>query len=73
MRRRNASEMRLRWAGAILLLLAVAVAACFTVRHLGLRAGWWQAPQPVVKASAMAHAALFLTPSRIARLRAWFK
>jgi cytoskeletal protein RodZ len=70
---RNAARMRLRWAGAILLLLAVAVAAYFTVRHFGTRAGWWQAPLPVVKASVMAHAAFFFTSSRIARLRAWFK
>jgi cytoskeletal protein RodZ len=73
MQRRNAAEFRLRWAGAILLLLAVATAAYFTVRHFGLRAGWWQAPLPVVKSSAVAQAALFLTPSQIARLRSWFK
>ena len=72
MQRRNAVEFRLRWAGAILLLLAVAVAAYFTVRHLGLRAGWWQT-LPVVHSSAVAHAALFLTPYRIARLRSRFK
>jgi cytoskeleton protein RodZ len=71
--RRNAAEMRLRWVGAILLLLAVSVAAYFIVRHFGLRAGWWQAPLSVVKSSAVAQAALFLTPSQIARLRSWFK
>jgi cytoskeletal protein RodZ len=38
---RDAVEMRLRWIGAILLLLVVAVGAVLTVRFYGLRAGWW--------------------------------
>ena len=40
--RREAVEMRLRWMGAILLMLVVAVAAFFTVRYFGVRAGWWR-------------------------------
>ena len=40
--RHEAVEMRLRWVGAILLLLAVAAAAFLTVRYYGVRAGWWR-------------------------------
>ena len=39
--RHDAAEARLRWLGAILLLLVVAAAAFLTVRYFGLRAGWW--------------------------------
>jgi cytoskeletal protein RodZ len=37
----DAVEMRLRWVGAILLLLVVAVGVFLTVRFYGVRAGWW--------------------------------
>ena len=37
--RHDAAEARLRWLGAILLLLVVAAAAFLTVRYFGLRAG----------------------------------
>jgi cytoskeletal protein RodZ len=40
--RREAAQMRLRWIGAMLLLLAVGVAAYFMVRYLGVREGWWR-------------------------------
>jgi len=46
--RREAVEIRLRWLGAILLLLAVAAAAFLTVRYYGLREGWWSARFPGV-------------------------
>lgn len=39
--RREASEFRLRWLGALLLLLMVATAACLMIRYYGVRAGWW--------------------------------
>jgi cytoskeleton protein RodZ len=39
--RREAAEMRLRWIGAGLLLLAAIAAAFLSVRYYGLRAGWW--------------------------------
>jgi len=44
--RREAIEVRLRWVGVVLLMLAVAVAAFFTVRYFGLRQGWWHALVP---------------------------
>ena len=42
--RREASELRLRWAGALVLLLAVAAAGFLMVRYYGMRAGWWSGP-----------------------------
>jgi cytoskeletal protein RodZ len=49
-------ETRLRWVGAVLLLLAVAAAGFLTVRYFGLRAGWWPTLLPLERASATAHA-----------------
>ena len=44
--RREAAEMRLRWAGLILLVLLIAAAAFLTVRYYGFRAGWWPSLMP---------------------------
>jgi cytoskeleton protein RodZ len=56
MERRAAAETRLRWAGAIVLLLAAAVAGFLTVRYFGVRAGWWSTLLPMQSVSAKAHA-----------------
>jgi cytoskeletal protein RodZ len=53
MLRRDAMELRLRWAGAIVLFLLVAAAAFFTVRYLGVRAGWWATLLPARQAAAV--------------------
>jgi cytoskeleton protein RodZ len=53
MLRRDAMELRLRWAGAIVLFLVVAAAAFFTVRYLGVRAGWWTTLLPARQAAAV--------------------
>jgi cytoskeleton protein RodZ len=45
--RREAVELRLRWIGAIVLLLAVATAAFLTVRYYGVRVGWWRSFFPL--------------------------
>lgn len=45
--RREAVEVRLRWVGAALLLLAVAAAAFLTVRFYGVREGWWRTLLPM--------------------------
>jgi len=45
--RREALEMRLRWVGAILLLLVLAASAYLTMRYFGLRAGWWTTLLPI--------------------------
>ena len=63
--RHDAVEVRLRWAGAILLLLVVAAAAYLTVRYYGLRAGWWPTLLPTEQVRAAAH-------SVIHRVLSWF-
>jgi len=49
--RREAAEMRLRWIGALVLLLVVTAAAFFTVRYLGVHEGWWHSVVPGHKVS----------------------
>jgi len=45
-RPRDAATERLKWAGALLLLLAVAFAMFFAVRYYGFRSGWWPTVVP---------------------------
>ena len=45
--RHDAVEVRMRWIGAVLLLLVVAGAGYRTVRYYGLRVGWWQTLIPM--------------------------
>lgn len=52
--RHDAQELRMRWIGAAVLLLAVSVAGFFTIRYLGVRAGWWPTLLPAQRASAAA-------------------
>ena len=53
--RREAVEIRLRWMGAIVLLVVVAVAGFLTIRYLGVRAGWWHSLLPIPGAESVAH------------------
>lgn len=57
-RRREAAELRLRWAGAVVLMVLVSVGAFLTVRYFGVRAGWWSTLLPIHAVSAKAHAFL---------------
>lgn len=56
MERRAAAETRLRWAGAIVLMVAAVVAGFLTVRYFGVRAGWWSTLLPLQTVSAKTHA-----------------
>jgi hypothetical protein len=56
MERRQAAELRLRWAGAIVLMVAAMLAGFLTVRYYGVRAGWWSTLLPVQSVSAKTHA-----------------
>ncbi len=56
MERRRAAAMRLRWAGAIVLMVAAMAAAFVTVRYFGMRAGWWDSLMPLHAVSAKTHA-----------------
>jgi len=40
-RPRDAATERLKWAGALLLVILVGIAMFFAVRYYGYRAGWW--------------------------------
>jgi cytoskeleton protein RodZ len=65
-RRREALELRLRWAGAIMLLLITVAAGYLTVRYYGVRAGWWTTLLPV-------HAAAAKASAFIAHVGSWLK
>jgi cytoskeletal protein RodZ len=68
--RRNAMELRLRWAGAILLLLIVAGATFLSVRYFGVRAGWWTTLLPVHQAAAV-HRAISSAHHLVTRALLW--
>jgi cytoskeleton protein RodZ len=70
--RRDAAEVRLRWLGAILLLLAVAATAWLTVRYFGLRAGWWSTLLPIDEAGAAVHSLLSWAHALFVRVFSWF-
>jgi cytoskeletal protein RodZ len=70
--RRDAIEVRLRWAGAILLLLVVAAAAFFSLRYYGLRAGWWNTLLPTGEASSAFHTAQSWAHALNLRIHSWF-
>jgi hypothetical protein len=55
MLRRDAMELRMRWAGAFLLLLIVVAATFLSVRYFGVRAGWWTTLLPEHQAIAIHH------------------
>jgi cytoskeleton protein RodZ len=45
-RPRDAATERLKWAGALLLLMLVGIAGFFAVRYFGYRSGWWPTVVP---------------------------
>jgi cytoskeletal protein RodZ len=71
--RRETVEVRLRWAGAILLLLAVAAGAFLAVRYYGLRQGWWTVLLPTREVSAALHAAWEWVAHLFDRLLHWLR
>lgn len=48
-------EERIRWIGALLLVLAVAAGAFLTLRYYGFRIGWWSTVLPLHALSAAIH------------------
>jgi transcriptional regulator with XRE-family HTH domain len=71
--RHDAVEVRLRWAGAILLLLVVAAAAFLCLRYYGLRAGWWPTLLPMDQARAAAHSVSSTARAVLQHVLSWFK
>jgi cytoskeletal protein RodZ len=69
--RRDALEIRLKWIGAILLVLVVAASVYLAVRYFGLRAGWWPTLIPMDEFSATAHRAVASMHSLFDRFVAW--
>jgi cytoskeletal protein RodZ len=55
--RHDAKEIRLRWLGAMLLLLVVAAGGYLTYRYYGMRAGWWSTLLPFSGFNAVMHSA----------------
>lgn len=55
--RREAREIRIRWVGAVALLLAVLASGFFAVRYYGFRSGWWPTVFPADDLSAAFHSA----------------
>jgi cytoskeletal protein RodZ len=55
MEQRDAVEIRIRWLGALLLLLVVSAGGFFAVRYYGVRAGWWPTLMPPGQATEFAH------------------
>lgn len=66
--RREAVEVRLRWIGAVVLLLVVAAAAFLTVRYYGVRAGWWRSFLPIHGVSLGVRSALTSSRGAVTRL-----
>jgi cytoskeletal protein RodZ len=64
--RHDAVETRLRWIGAILLLLVVAAAAYLTVRYYGVRVGWWTTLLPMDQVKGAIYAVF-------GHIRSWLK
>ena len=71
--RHDVVEGRLRWLGAVILLLAVAAAAFLTVRYYGVRAGWWTTLLPFNQAhGTLLHSALSSSQALYTRILAWY-
>jgi hypothetical protein len=70
---REAIEVRLRWIGAILLVLAVAAGGFLAVRYYGLRQGWWTVLLPTREVLAALNSAWDWTSSHFARILGWLR
>jgi|ERR1700722_5416938 cytoskeleton protein RodZ len=70
MLRREAMELRLRWAGAAVLFLLVIAAAFLTVRYLGVREGHWTTVLPGHQANAI-HELLNSSHKLASRVLSW--
>jgi len=70
--RHDAVEVRLRWAGAILLMLVVTAAGFLTLRYYGLRAGWWSTLLPTEQLNTAAHFISSAAHAVLLRVYSWF-
>ena len=58
MERRTAMEQRVRWIGAVVLLVAAVAASYLTVRFYGMHAGWWNTLLPLHPSATKANAVI---------------
>lgn len=70
--RREAHEIHLRWAGALVLLLGVVAATFFAFRYYGARSGWWPTVFPSHQVSAALHSTWAWVHSQVSRVTAAF-
>jgi cytoskeletal protein RodZ len=70
---REAVEVRLRWIGALLMLLAVAAGAFLAFRYYGLREGWWSTLLPMREISAAFDGAWNWTVHHFQRFLTWLR
>src|SRR5258708_7970044 len=60
LQRREATEFRLRWLGAALLVLVALSCGFLAVRYYGIRAGWWSTLLPPSHFFSKLHGAFFI-------------
>ena len=70
LQRREANEFRLRWLGALIMLLLVALAGYLMVRYYGLRAGWWPTLLPSNPVTPKVHGAYVMVRDWVTRILA---
>jgi cytoskeleton protein RodZ len=70
---REAVEVRLRWIGAILMMLAVVAAGFLAIRYYGLRQGWWSTLLPFHAISAAFHGVWHRISNLFTRLLTWLR
>jgi hypothetical protein len=70
---REAVEVRLRWIGAVLMLLAVIAAGFLAFRYYGLRQNWWSTLLPMHESSAASHGTWDRISHPFARFLDWLR
>lgn len=70
---REAVEVRLRWIGAILMMLAVVAGGFLVFRYYGVREGWWSNLLPFHEISAGFGGAWHWISNLFVRLLAWLR
>ena len=70
--RHDEMELRLRWLGAVLLVIVVAVAGWITVRFVGMRAGWWPSLLPAHFVPGPVHDAWSAVQGMVTQVVNWF-
>lgn len=70
LQQREATEFRLRWLGALIMLLLVALAGFLMVRYYGLRAGWWPTVIPANPFTPRVHGAYVAVRDWVTRILA---